>query len=315
MYLGSSFSYNQLNKFNEINSLKRKNQNSKNSKTNYKKTRKNTRQVNSPVIQDKQQKSIYLYITLHGNVLTKNKSNNSNESNKKEREISESFRYVSIPSTIEHFTKISLGHLGCANYSNEIFDQCKINNVKKMIDKYQGYNLFDLFIDTLKKCKQHLTNNKNNRLNRRRFSHGLTVKNYYSEYVYNKGEATYKKLINKYFTNDEGKNIIVSSDDIPNNNSLESIESFESICQLTILKDSLGILTPDKISRIPYFNGEYITTQGLITILAKLGYTYIYLFDDSCNSIDEENIESHPEYKKFKKTFDLMSKSRKIYYF
>ncbi len=253
-------------------------------------------------------KSIYLYITLHGRLLVNTDTNN--KTTLKTKKIEDLFRYVKIPSNLQHFTKISLGDLGCGNFSNYLFDHCKISNIKKLLKKYKNYGAYNLFMDSLKLCSTHMTYNNNEfKLNRSIFKHRLKNKNFYSEFVYNKGNSSGKKLINKLFTND-GNKIIFSDQEIPINENTEV-----NNCQINILHDSLGLLTPEKIESIPYFTTTSITTQTLITILSRLGYTHIYLFDDSCNVIEDEDIETHSEYDKFKKKITISTKSRKMYYF
>ncbi len=55
---------------------------------------------------------------------------------------------------------------------------------------------------------------------------------------------------------------------------------------IIILHDSLGILKSlDPEEELQKLNG--LTTQNLLDILSSMGYTHIYLIDDSCNGIDE----------------------------
>ncbi len=107
-YLGSSHNYNSLN------SLTRNN-GTKNNGTKNNGTRKRSKTSN--------EKSIFIYINLHGSIDFKGKSNISSP-------IENSFVSVKIPESVKHITKMTSGVFGCTTWSSAFKTHTNVSKIK-----------------------------------------------------------------------------------------------------------------------------------------------------------------------------------------
>jgi hypothetical protein len=229
--------------------------------------------------------TIYLYINTHGIISVKdNPKNNQPES---------LFNTITkFPSNLEHLNKVTLGQLGCPNYTNQV----STNQVKESLSRFinnsvteDDYNIDDdLFAQTcqdiygpvgkgIERRTIEILSTKTSK-NRRNFNE---FSNYCSTILHlledNFHSFIYKKKNRQHI-------------DIP---LIDKEYSYENgtIDAVYILYASGGMYKDDPEDTYQihtHYNAKtqksYFTLSALIHQLTQQGYTNIYIFDDSCNS-------------------------------
>jgi hypothetical protein len=297
------------------------------SKTNKKRGRNNknnnTRRKRQTTQPTPNEKSIYLYINLHGVLDNLNRNNN--------RKIENSFEKVVFPEKLKHFTKISVGGFGCINFHSQQDSFNRISKVALNLDKIlnKESSLYDMFLETqdtrvkklidalkgigkdikhkktllMKLSLYDIENNQNtiNFIKKTEKSLDETYKHrkkllrqynlikgkyskFYSDFEYNKDGENTKTLYNKYFARADSNRKLRPPLQYNTDERLLFNDNINSI-----LSDKNIFILYDSLNllkmNLDVQSLNEITTQELIDLLVDMGYSHIYIMDFSCNDL------------------------------